>query len=222
MKAMKRARSDSRPTAKNGPLAMKTKIVMSSMSSKEYKSEDEESEAPITVMKGTTFRQSLKKPAVAVTASERKKRKWAKVPVILEDEDDEDSDAIPQADGDKPMRKRPLGKRLASRSSVPSPLLHLDPPQPFRGWYSSVWDPELFDQQVPRLDSIVEVIVQMSNGVDSTEGVAARVDGAGRVTSHTWPERHEVHGMILSCLKYLPRVLRALPLMSSRRGAPPP
>ena len=155
---------------------MKKKFVESSMSSNEDGSEEEDSEEPIRVMKGTTFQSPKKKPAAAGTASAKKLKGSKKALVTLDDKEDEDSDATPLANGDKPLRKRPLGKGLKSRTSAPSPLHDLDPPPPFQGWYSSVWDPELFDQQVPKPGSVIELIVKMSNGVESTEGVVARVD----------------------------------------------
>ena len=84
-------------------------------------------------MKGTTFQLPTKKPAAAVPAPGKKKRKWTKVLVVLEDEDDEDSDATPLPDGDKRVRKRPVGKGIASRPSMPPLEHHLGPHPPFRG-----------------------------------------------------------------------------------------
>jgi len=48
-------------------------------------------------------------------------------------------------------------------------------PTMYHGWYSSIWDPELFDAQVPHLDDIIQVCVKNSQGKDCA-GVTARVD----------------------------------------------
>ena len=59
--------------------------------------------------------------------------KVIKVPIVLEEDDDVDSGANPLPDGDKRVRKHPVGKGIASRPSMPPLEHHLGPRPPFRG-----------------------------------------------------------------------------------------
>jgi len=100
----------------------------------------------------------------------------------VEADDESDEDATPPR---SVSRKRPAanaGKlspanaRVATKGggkqrNVPPPVVH----PPFRGWYSREWDPELFDQQVPMLDDLVELCVKLPDGNEGP-GVVARVE----------------------------------------------
>jgi len=101
-----------------------------------------------------------------------------------DDDEDEDSDEGSVTPTPASVAKKPaaaaVDRPLAMKGiSVKSALAPKQPPPtpsgPFRGWYSSVWDPELFDQQVPMLYDVVEVALRLSDGSEGA-GVVARVE----------------------------------------------
>ena len=109
-----------------------------------------------------------------------------------EDEDDEgiggpDSDegsVTPQPDSSVNMRRPasatdPLGPRRRPAAAGATTGHHFAPlppgPRPYHGWYSSIWDPQLFDTMAPHADDVLEVCVKDAHGGDCAS-VLAKVE----------------------------------------------
>ena len=103
-----------------------------------------------------------------------------------EDEDDEgiggpDSDegsVTPQPDSSEIMRRPAAAARrpAAPEATTGHHFAPLPPgPRPYHGWYSSIWDPQLFDTMAPHADDVLEVCVKDAQGGDCA-GVLAKVE----------------------------------------------